>query len=712
MAQWLRFCSNAGQFWSPRANLRGKVRAGGQAMDEESARERLRRLESENAALRAELANLHAAPSSQDISQREALLVQAERVAHVGSWAWDLRSGAIQWSDELYRILGRDPALEAPSAQGFFNAVHADDRARVEHGSERGLTASDPEPVEFRIVRADGSVRHVRMEGAPFFGQDGTKTHVVGVVIDLTESIQASARMADALEDLRIAQAIARVGSYSLDLPRMKTTWSQGMFDVLGVSGAELPSPDAFFDCVHPDDRERAKQGFQHMLATDAGLKLELRMLKPDGQIWYAIADSAPQYDDEGKLIGFNGIIQDVTQQKEEAERLRHSEKMAAIGTLAGGIAHDFNNYLAVLMGETELLRGLLDAGHRAQRGLSAILTVASRCARLTSQLLTLGRKRALQVERFELGGLVTAMTPMLRAILGERNELLVHLPPSSVFVRADPTELEHALVNLAVNARDALTRGGCFTLAVEHVRADPFNESAPGSFVRISATDDGEGIAPEVLPRIFEPFFTTKGVGGGSGLGLSTVHSVIEQAGGSIEVLTEVGRGTTFRISLPLDTSDADSPDATESSAEPTKLTPGRCVLVVEDVTALRNVIREQLLAAGYTVLTAENGRAALQVLERNRGKVDMVLSDVVMPVLGGFELERILNEHYPHIRCLLMTGYAEGGSEDRQRGVALRKPFTRQELLCALGACWTHKPASSRDAELRASARPGVRR
>jgi PAS domain S-box-containing protein len=674
-------------------------------LDDDSSVETIRGLELQIAALRARLSHKPGQPHISGLSQREALLVESNHTACLGSWAWELASGDIQWSKELYRILGYDPDVVKPGAEAFFSAVHQEDRDRVQRTANRLLHSHQAETEEFRIVRPDGSIRHVHLEGTPIVNASGQKTHLVGAMVDLTESLAASALLQQTVAELRIAQRQLRVGSYVYAPSSSATSWSIGMYELLGVDEDQKPSPELFFECVHPDDRNHAREMTGRILATGLGVALELRMIRKDGSLWYAHADSVPQRNADGSFI-LRGIVQDITERKLGEERRRHSEKMIAVGTLAGGIAHDFNNYLAVLMGELTLLRTTLAPGQHGLRSMDAIQEAAERCAKLTNQLLTLGRKRSTQPELFELGGLLRRMESMFRSILGERTELVLRTNGKRLYVLADPTELEHALINLAVNARDALTAGGSFILTMDRVEPS-WSKGGPSRKPQamLEARDTGAGILPEVLARVFEPFFTTKAVGKGTGLGLATVHSVMERAGGHITVESEVGRGTAFRLYLPLEAEPAEEITAIPF-AQSASVAGGKTILVVEDMSALRSVIASQLLDAGYQVQTAENGQAALDLLATMSEAVDAVLSDVVMPVLDGFALRSILAQRYPHIYCLLMTGYAEAEFDDARERITLRKPFSYEQLTAALGALWTHDtaPAAVDDEPLRA--------
>jgi PAS domain S-box-containing protein len=659
----------------------------GAALNDE-ANERIRALELENAALRAGLTQQRPSPLAVSASPPEAPLTERERAAHAGSWAWDLATGEVRWSDELYRIFGYDPATTKASSEAFFAAVHPDDRARVQLAAERALRGNATETDAFRVVRPDGSVRQVHLEGAGLLGANGEKSHLVGAVFDLTDTIRSASLLSQTVDELRTAQRMALMGSYTLDVASMRADWSLGLFELLQVDLSELPTAELFFQHVHPDDRVRGRATLAEIIHSGIGAAIELRMVRKDGSVWHALADSVPEC--VGNKLILHGIVQDVTRRKAEEERLRHAEKMVAVGTLAGGIAHDFNNYLTVLMGESELLRMTLPREHRGLRSLDAIEDAATRCAKLTSQLLTLGRKRSSQTECFDLSKLVARLSPMFRSVLGERNEVIIKTDGSELFVRADPTELENALINLAVNARDALTASGRFTVNAQRVYPDrTLQGRGDHALAQLLVSDTGAGIEQDLLPRVFEPFFTTKAFGKGAGLGLATVYSVVQRAGGQVEVQSEVGRGTTFRLCLPL----ADEPDSACVVAEPKEpplSTGGKTILVVEDLPELRAVLREQLLVAGYRVLLAEHGRAALELLASSAEPIDAVLSDVIMPVLGGFELQTILQQRYPHIRCALMTGYSESEPDERQRVIALRKPFSRPELLAAVAALW----------------------
>jgi two-component system cell cycle sensor histidine kinase/response regulator CckA len=667
-------------------------------MDEAEKRKRaqLAELEAEMARLRAELgsdeqpqspsacADHAAAPAAgllrTGLSKRELLLVEAERVAHLGSWTWDLRSDEIAWSDEFFRILGVDPRVQ-PSTTAFYSAIHPEDRARVQAVAQRGLLAEEMIPVEFRIVQPGGALREVRMEAALMHDAEGRQTHVVGTVLDITEARRSARLLARAVTELNEAHHSAGLGSWRWDAATSQLEWSEGMFRLLGLPTTLTPTDELFFQHVHSDDRELVRVARQHDLAGQEPEPHEFRVVQADGKVLDVVQRAVAQWSQDGSMLGFRGVIQDITERKALEEQLRHSQKMEAVGTLAGGVAHDFNNYLMVIAGYTDLLREQLPVTDPARESVDAIAEAYQRCAHLTQQLLTLSRKRTAKSTTVDLSALVAGTAPLLRSVLGERMLLRLELEPEGMLIQADPLQVEQALMNLVVNARDAMPQGGELTVRVQ---AQP-DRSADRKLVRLSVADAGCGIPHELRSRIYEPFFTTKEVGQGTGLGLSTVYAIVRDACARIDFESEPGRGTTFHIDWPR----CDAPlAAAPKSAPPRDKAPvtGRSILVVEDVARVRDLLVAQLERAGYRVKCAAHGMAALELLAQQ--PVDLVLSDMVMPQLGGVELVQTVRVRYPDVRCLLMTGYSADALQGGEPNVGpmLRKPFTAIELLQAV--------------------------
>ncbi|MCA9579617.1 MAG: PAS domain-containing protein, partial [Myxococcales bacterium] len=394
-----------------------------------------------------------------ELAQRELLLAQAEHIVHLGSWMWNTETNAIRWSDEMYRILGYEARTTEPSVELFFGAIHPEDRARVEEVAARGVATRAPEPVDFRLRRTDGSIRHVHMEGA-VVQQDGP-LRIVGTVLDVSE-------------------------------------------------------------------------------------------------------------------------------QRAVAARLLRSEKMEAVGTLAGGIAHDFSNYLQVILAHARVMAGNPSLDARAQSSIEQITVAAGRCDRLTRELLSFARRTTLKRERIDVRALVDRAIPLVQTLVGSTIRVVHEKSgPGPLFIEADEASLEQALMNLATNARDAMTGGGTLTFLTTVKTAAPDEHAQEGAAsVHLIVKDNGCGMSPAVVERVFEPFYTTKESGLGTGLGLASVFGLVQQLGGAIHVESQEGIGSAFHLRFPRAVDDGSVDDAHVRGY----------VLVVEDQDAIRGLVRDAL--------------------------------------------------------------------------------------------------------------------
>jgi len=382
------------------------------------------------------------------------------------------------------------------------------------------------------------------------------------------------------------------------------------------------------------------------------------------------------------------GVATEITQRKELENQLRQSQKMEAVGQLAGGIAHDFNNVLTAILGYTRLLLKESALGAQQRDDIREIEEAAERAASLTRQLLAFSRKQVMQPTVLNVNEVVQGMRSLLRRLIGEHIALVAALDPEPVFVRADQGQLQQVIVNLSVNARDAMPQGGTLMLATARVDIDEtFTAAHPGSsagpHVRLLVSDSGTGMDAEVRRRVFEPFFTTKPVGKGSGLGLATVYGIVKQSGGYIDVESQPGHGSTFTLYLPR----VPAPTAASPEPAPPPPRPGReTVLLVEDEPGVRALARRALTGFGYRVLEATNGVEALTVARQTSEPIDLLLTDVVMPEMGGRELAQVLKQERPDTRVLFTSGYPDSGGmalDVAESGVPyLPKPYTPNEL------------------------------
>ncbi|MHB8766953.1 MAG: hybrid sensor histidine kinase/response regulator, partial [Deferrisomatales bacterium] len=433
-------------------------------------------------------------------------------------------------------------------------------------------------------------------------------------------------------------------------------------------------------------DREATRAAIAEVLAGRPARAADTRRLTKDGRVLEVSISAARYCGAGGQVSGLVTVLRDVTAHKRSATRLQQAQRLEALGQLAGGVAHDFNNLLTVINGSAELLLDDLDEGSPLRGQVGEILRAGQRAGDLTRQLLAFSRQQPLATRVVDLASAVSAVAKMLRRLIGEEVDLRLALDEGAGRVRIDPGQLEQVVLNLAVNARDAMPRGGVLEIRVEPVTQAEGDPSGvpPGEYAVLVARDTGQGMDPATLEHIFEPFFTTKAAGRGTGLGLATVHGVVTQSGGHLRVESEPGRGTTFRVYLPRVVAAPEVAGDRSGRAAPA----GGTVLVAEDEDEVRFVVTRALEREGYTVLEAASPAQALELAAEH--KLDLLLTDVVMPGMRGPELATRLREQEPGLRVLFMSGYTDDAlGPDTLRVVGaglLPKPFSREALVDAV--------------------------
>ena len=464
--------------------------------------------------------------------------------------------------------------------------------------------------------------------------------------------------------------------------------------ETIGYSRAELQSGEVRWDAITPPEhRPRDEEGLAEARKYGSCIPYEKEYVRKDcTRVWVLVGYTLLEPEREQSVA----FILDIGERKRLEAQFRQAQKMEAVGRLAGGVAHDFNNLLGVITGYAEMASRQVEPGHPVQARIEQVLKAAERAASLTRQLLAFSRRQILETRVVDLNALLQDLEKMLRRLIGEDVELVVRLEPTLPVVRVDPGQMEQVVMNLAVNARDAMPRGGRLTIETSEADADEIRSAAhwrvgAGLYVRVRVSDLGEGMDDATQARMFEPFFTTKPAGQGTGLGLATVYGIVKQSGGHVVVQSALGQGTAFSIYLPT----VAEPVSASASAPPLPLPrapSGTTVLVVEDQDALREVVREMLEEMGYQVLVASDSQAALSQAREHPGDIHLLLSDVVMPSLSGPELALQVVALRPAIKVLFMSGYSSeqlGHHGADQPGMrVLEKPFTRPALASAV---WT---------------------
>jgi PAS domain S-box-containing protein len=497
-------------------------------------------------------------------------------------------------------------------------------------------------------------------------------------------------------QQLRVALDAARMGIWSWSTADNRLTWDDTLRWLYGLTPEDrMAGYDDFLARVHPEDREFVNGKVLRALEERGSLDYEFRILLPDGSVRWIADQGRVVLGDGGEPQGMTGVCMDVTQRRVTEEQLRQAHRMESIGRLAGGVAHEANNQMSVVIGATDFILRRSDVPPAVRSDVESVRRAAERTAAVTAQLLAFSRRQVLKPQVLNLNVLLQRFQPVLQRIMGEDCSVALRLGEGVGSVKADPGQLEQVMINLALNARDAMPRGGALTvetLAAEFKRGSaPVIQGVavqPGGYAVLSVSDTGHGMDQETVARIFEPFFTTKEVGQGTGLGLSTVYGIVKQSDGYVWAYSEPDRGATFKIYLPATPeAPADLPRRTVAEPAPAN---GELILVVEDEEAVRRTAARGLAEAGYRVIEAESGRQAVDLVARSPDRIALMLTDVVMPGMSGRELAAAVGELIPGIPVLFTSGYTD--SEIIRRGLLapgaafLPKPFTVSALVRAV--------------------------
>ena len=594
----------------------------------------------------------------------------------------------------------------------WYHQIHPADKTRWSEEAAQMFLTGEPLKSVYRVMARDGHVVWFRCEAKMVRRDDGRPWFIHGIGFDITEIKEAEEQLQNANNELRAeiverrridAALLESEGRYrgiiesaldavvTMDEKGLITAWNAQAENIFGWTKEEAVGRSLSETIIPPQHREAHEAGMRHFLITGEGpmfnKRFEIAALHRTGRefpVEFALSAARS----EGKVT-FSGFIRDITEHKTLEAQFRQAQKMDAVGTLAGGVAHDFNNLLTTILGYSELLLEVIETDSPLRLDVEEIKHAGERAAALTQQLLAFSRKQIIELKVLDLNAVMADMDRMLRRLVGEDIELVTVSDPLLGHVKADRGQMEQVVMNLAVNSRDAMPRGGKLTFESGNVELEnPFSRDGfqiePGSYVALSFTDTGIGMDSETQSRIFEPFFTTKGTGQGTGLGLSTVYGIVKQSGGYIWVDSEPGVGTCFQIYLRRVDQEL---DRVKSSDVSRPLSGKETILLVEDEDAVRRLVQTTLSRQGYTVLEAHDGKEAMRLAEEFDRAIELVLTDAVMPGMSVGDLIAGLRSLRPEALTLIMSGYTTESIV--RRGIMesdmafLEKPFTSTALL-----------------------------
>jgi PAS domain S-box-containing protein len=650
------------------------------------------------------------------LRESEGRLKLAQEAADLGTWDWDLASGAMDWSSRQYRLHGIDPSVQA-GYEMWRQTIHPLDRDRTCALIADAVGGGALFDAEYRVPLPDGKVRWVAERGRVQVDEAGKPARMSGVSLDVTGRREAAEAMAslNAVLEQRVEERTRALG---ISEARFRAYFENGgecLFDLsaeedgrflfkslnptaeqtMGIRREDVGDRDPISVLGEVEGR-RMIERLRRCLDDAGSCRYATEMTFPRGTFSFDII-LVPVRDETGRVGRIFGSARDVTALRKAEEQLRHAQKMDAVGQLTGGVAHDFNNLLSVVLGALRLLRKQASEQPRMLRLIDAAVEASERGAALTSRLLSFARRQDLSPGPVNLPVLIQGMQELLTRSIGPQIRLETSFPSRLPAVRIDPNQLELAILNLVVNARDAMTTGGKLRLSArEHnVLAGHPTGLAPGGYVCLSVQDTGDGMDEATLGRAVEPFFTTKKFGKGTGLGLSMVHGLCAQSGGTLRLSSRPGEGTRAEIWLPCTSEKVQPAGTIEAPGVPS--VEGPCtVLAVDDDALVLLGTAAMLEDLGCEVVTAGSGAAALAILMEGR-QVDLILTDQAMPDMTGTQLFETVRERWPAMPVVLATGYAELPSGPGRRLPRLNKPFTQEALAAAINAARYQPPAEA---------------
>jgi PAS domain S-box-containing protein len=639
--------------------------------------------------------------AEEELRRKREMLERTERIARVGSWEWDLESGRMECSEELFRILGRRLDMLDPSMSGESDPIVPEDYDRLREAVHRCISDGTPYELDFRIEKPDGEIRHCSARGN-LVEEAGGVRKLVGSLQDITDRVEVEEELRRSRERYKGLFNSALFGITLHDTSGMVIAANHSAEEIFGLTEEELRKKDLDFwrgRLLREDGGDMDLEEFPVSSVMSSRAPLEkstigLRM-HPDEAVRWFLHSAEPMLDENGELSGVTTCFIDITESvraERERERLQaqlnQAQRMESVGRLAGGVAHDFNNMLNVILGRAELALVEMEEDHPLRESISEIQNAARHSADLTRQLLAFARRQTVAPRVIDLNETLESLLSMLGRLIGEGIELAWKPGDGIEPVCIDPGQVDQLMTNLVVNARDAIEGVGRIVIEtgleeIDDSFEDGYADLLPGRYAVLTVSDDGCGMDDETMEHIFEPFFTSKESGEGTGLGLATVYGIVRQNGGFINVYSEPGSGSTFRIYLPVHGGEEETggPQGTVAAVGGTET-----VLLAEDEPAILRMTQTMLEHLGYRVLSAGSPEEAIRLAGEYPGDIDLLLSDVVMPQMNGLELYRRLESIHPGLRSLFMSGYTADVIADHgvlERGTNfMQKPFSVDQL------------------------------
>jgi PAS domain S-box-containing protein len=626
--------------------------------------------------------------SEADLRQSQNHLALAQQIGKMGSFEWDFKAGKFIVSKELDVLYGVNTGNLQGGFSAWLNFVHPDDREAVEQEMEDVLLSGNLLN-EYRIITPAGETRWISAIAKVFYDSEGKPERIVGVNKNITERKQTELRLLESEKRFRAIFDNAAIGIGLVDLEGQIFLSNHALQQMLGYTEKELQSM-SYTELTHREDIEKDLILVEELFKGRTNYyQIEKRYTKKNGDVIWGHLTASAVSNAGGETLFAIGMIEDVTVRKQLESQLRQAQKLESVGRLAGGIAHDFNNMLTAINGYSDLTLRKLEPENSLRGNIEEIKKAGERSAQLTHQLLAFSRQQILQPKVLDLNETIHDTSKMLQRLIGEDIELQLVLNPKIRQIYADPGQLTQVIMNLIVNARDAMPDGGKIVVQTDDIYLDEefvkgHYPMEIGNYVMLSVSDNGTGMDEKTQRQIFEPFFTTKAQGEGTGLGLSTVYGIVKQSGGYIWVESELKRGTTLLIYFP-SVIEETKPEET-MGADYIFQSGSEAILIVEDEPMVRSLTRQILEECGYQVLEAGSGHEALKICEQSNCRIDLLMTDVVMPGMSGRELAEKLMILLPHIKVLFTSGYTtdavikHGISEAKQNFI--QKPFTFEIL------------------------------